>query len=116
MLFMPKSVFEGFTIAIAATIGLKQINYACGLKGLPIHSSFTENLTESLANLHNAKAGSLLLFIPMTAALFTLIMAAPNIPWMVLIPFTHTHTHTHTHTQTHTHTPHLNIHSVIRTM
>lgn len=87
MLFMPKSVFEGFTIAIAATIGLKQINYACGLEGLPIHPSFTEDLTESLANLHNAKAGSLLLFIPMTAALLTLIMAAPNIPWMVLIPF-----------------------------
>lgn len=34
MLFMPKSVFEGFTTAVGLIIGLKQINNAFGLYGL----------------------------------------------------------------------------------
>jgi MFS superfamily sulfate permease-like transporter len=34
MLFMPKSVFEGFTTAVGLIIGLKQINNALGLRGL----------------------------------------------------------------------------------
>jgi len=37
---------QGFTIAIAATIGLKQINYACGLTGLLKHTHFIENVIE----------------------------------------------------------------------
>ena len=32
---MPKSVFEGFTLAVALIIGLKQLNYAFGLHGYP---------------------------------------------------------------------------------
>eukprot|EP01052_Picozoa_sp_SAG31_P023452 SAG31_NODE_1934_length_6875_cov_2.868506_2_plen_140_part_00 len=35
MLFMPKSVFEGFTTAVGFIIGLKQINHACGMLDLP---------------------------------------------------------------------------------
>ena len=34
MLFMPKSVFEGFTTAVGLIIGLKQINNAFGLYSL----------------------------------------------------------------------------------
>ena len=49
-LFMPKSVFEGFTLSVALTIGLKQINYAFGLSGLKPHVKFLDNLWESAAS------------------------------------------------------------------
>ncbi|EKX48565.1 hypothetical protein GUITHDRAFT_136674 [Guillardia theta CCMP2712] len=87
MLFMPKSVFEGFTVAVAFGIGLKQINYACGLHGLHKHEHFIENVWESIKNLPHARMSSLALFVPETILLFVLLKKVPKIPWMVIVPF-----------------------------
>ncbi len=85
-LFMPKSVFEGFTLSVALTIGLKQINYAFGLSGLKPHVEFLDNLWESLSHLNEAQWGSMVLFFPLTIALLLLMKRFPKIPWMVLLP------------------------------
>jgi SulP family sulfate permease len=84
--FMPKSVFEGFTLSVALTIGLKQINYAFGLSGLKSHVEFVDNLWESLVHLNQSQWGSMLLFFPLTAALLLLMKNYPRVPWMVLLP------------------------------
>jgi SulP family sulfate permease len=85
-LFMPKSVFEGFTLSVALTIGFKQINYAFGLTGLKPHVEFLDNLWESLSHLNEAQWGSMVLFFPLTIALLLLMKHYPKIPWMVLLP------------------------------
>ena len=38
---MPKSVFEGFTLAVALIIGFRQIDHAFGLHGYPVSSQKT---------------------------------------------------------------------------
>ena len=85
-LFMPKSVFEGFTLSVALTIGLKQINYAFGLSGLKPHVEFLDNLWESLSHLNQAQLGSMVLFFPLTALLLVLMRKFPKVPWMVFLP------------------------------
>jgi MFS superfamily sulfate permease-like transporter len=85
-LFMPKSVFEGFTLSVALTIGFKQINYAFGLSGLKPHVEFLDNLWESLSHLNEAQWGSMVLFFPLTIALLLLMKHYPKVPWMVLLP------------------------------
>ena len=85
-LFMPKSVFEGFTLSVALTIGLKQINYAFGLSGLASHVEFLDNLWESLSHLNQAQWGSMVLFFPLTIALLFLMRKYPKVPWMVCLP------------------------------
>jgi SulP family sulfate permease len=85
-LFMPKSVFEGFTLSVALTIGFKQINYAFGLSGLKPHVEFLDNLYESLSHLNEAQWGSMVLFFPLTIALLVLMKHYPKVPWMVLLP------------------------------
>eukprot|EP01048_Picozoa_sp_COSAG05_P019532 COSAG05_NODE_3084_length_2337_cov_1.582663_1_plen_436_part_10 len=101
MLFMPKSVFEGFTVAVAFIIGFKQINYAFGLTGLPKHETFIENLWESITNLDNTQMDSFLLFFPQFVVMYLLMRYKPDytfkpgadgksakisLPWMVIIP------------------------------
>jgi SulP family sulfate permease len=85
-LFMPKSVFEGFTLSVALTIGFKQINYAFGLSGLKPHVEFLDNLWESLSHMGEAQWGSMVLFFPLTVALLLLMKHYPKVPWMVLLP------------------------------
>ena len=85
-LFMPKSVFEGFTLSVALTIGFKQINYAFGLSGLKQHVEFLDNLYESLSHLNESQWGSMLLFFPLTIALLLLLKHYPKVPWMVVLP------------------------------
>eukprot|EP00290_Baffinella_frigidus_P043405 CAMPEP_0180279314 /NCGR_PEP_ID=MMETSP0988-20121125/7992_1 /TAXON_ID=697907 /ORGANISM="non described non described, Strain CCMP2293" /LENGTH=693 /DNA_ID=CAMNT_0022251003 /DNA_START=91 /DNA_END=2173 /DNA_ORIENTATION=- len=85
-LLMPRSVFEGFTLAVARMIGLKQINFAFGLTGLPEHEEFVDNVWESLINLDKAQWGSMVLFFPETIALFVLPRLFPTVPWMITIP------------------------------
>lgn len=85
-LLMPKSVFEGFTISVALTIGLKQINYAFGLKGLKTKPSFPETVADSIAHLDHAQWGSMVLFFPQTVALYLLMRFVPKVPWLVIIP------------------------------
>jgi SulP family sulfate permease len=86
VLFLPKSVFEGFTVSVALTIGLKQLNFAFGLSGTITNQSFDINTYDSLAHLNEAKWGSMVLFFPLTIALLVLLKYVPKVPWMIVLP------------------------------
>jgi len=86
LLFMPKAVFEGFTVGVALIIGLKQINFALGLSPAAKHAEFVANLWESLAALGGTRAGSVALFVPELAALLLLMKRVPRVPWAVVLP------------------------------
>lgn len=85
-LLMPKSVFEGFTISVGLTIGLKQLNYAFGLTGLPKHESILSNIGESLGHLDHARWESMVLFFPQAILLYLLMRLVPKVPWLIIIP------------------------------
>ena len=40
IILIPSSVIHGFTLGVAFIIGLNQLNFALGLKNLPVHESF----------------------------------------------------------------------------
>jgi len=86
MLLMPTSVFEGFTVGVALIIGLNQINFACGLKPAVKHEEFVLNIGESLAELGNTKAASLVLFLIQMPLLYILMKKVPKVPWTVIMP------------------------------
>jgi MFS superfamily sulfate permease-like transporter len=86
LLFMPKAVFEGFTVGVALIIGLKQINFALGLSPAAKHAEFVANLWESLAALGGTAPGSVALFVPELAALLLLMERVPRVPWAVVLP------------------------------
>eukprot|EP00927_Polykrikos_kofoidii_P085362 TRINITY_DN926_c0_g1_i4.p1 TRINITY_DN926_c0_g1~~TRINITY_DN926_c0_g1_i4.p1 ORF type:complete len:629 (+),score=74.09 TRINITY_DN926_c0_g1_i4:72-1889(+) len=86
MLFMPKSVFEGFTVAVAIIIGLKQINFACGLNPAKKDKHFYKNVYYSIMTLDETVWSSLIIFAITTPLLFVLMRKVPKIPWTVVIP------------------------------
>lgn len=85
MLFMPTSVFEGFTVAVAIIIGLKQINFACGLNP-PKDKRFYMSVYNSIATLDEIVWSSFIIFAITTPVLFILMRKLPKIPWTVVIP------------------------------
>jgi SulP family sulfate permease len=86
MLFMPTSVFEGFTVGVALIIGLNQINFACGLQPEIKHKHFYMNIYESLIHLDETKWPSLVLFLIQMPTLWYLARRIPKIPWTVVYP------------------------------
>jgi SulP family sulfate permease len=86
LLFMPKYVFEGFTVGVALIIGLKQLDFALGLSPATKHKELVLNVGESFAAFDTAKWESMVLFFPMTPVLFILMRKIPKIPWMVVLP------------------------------
>lgn len=98
MLFMPNSVFEGFTVAVAVIIGLGQLNFALGLTPAVRHPEFILNVHESVKLFKDARWESMVLFFPMVVALYFLMKATipipgtnnvplNKIPWSVILPF-----------------------------
>lgn len=51
IMFIPSSVVHGFTLGVAFIIGLGQMNFALGLKNLPVHEKMLENLHETLLHI-----------------------------------------------------------------
>lgn len=89
-LLMPKCVFEGFTVSIALTIGLSQVDFALGLSsGSPVHihgfeiSPVVSKLLASSQALHTVTVGSVVLFTVSTIGMLLLYRWRPTIPWMV---------------------------------
>jgi len=87
MLYMPNSVFEGFTVAVAVIIGFGQMNFALGLVPAVRHPEFVLNVAESFKIIGDAKPESYSLFIPLFLALYFLMKSKYSyIPWSVLLP------------------------------
>ncbi len=84
LIFIPSSVMHGFTLGVGLIIGLNQINFALGLKGLPAHESFMENLMESVMHVSDAHLPTLGLFFATLALLFLLLRFIPKLPGAVI--------------------------------
>ena len=73
-------------MGVALIIGLKQLDFALGLSPATKHKELVLNVGESFAAFDTAKWESMVLFFPMTPALFLLMRKVPKIPWMVVLP------------------------------
>lgn len=88
IVFIPASVVHGFTLGVAFIIGLNQLNFALGLKGLPVHERFFDNVIESFSHLGQTSGITVALFAVALAAIIALRTYVPKIPGAIAIaPF-----------------------------
>lgn len=88
LVLIPSTVMHGFTLGVALTIGLNQINSALGLSGLPSHEHFFLNVWESISHLSAASFATTLVFVTFLAGLFLCAKRFPKLPpVVVLTPF-----------------------------
>ncbi len=85
IVFIPSSVIHGFTLGVAFIIGLNQLNFATGLKGLPTHERFIENVIESIKHISSTSAIALGLFLCTLALLFIFLKKLPKIPGPIVV-------------------------------
>jgi len=84
LVFIPSSVMHGFTLGVGLTIGLGQINFALGLKGLPPHDTLVLNVFESLMHVGQTEMHTFLLFAVTLGLLFAITRWLPRIPGAVI--------------------------------
>ena len=85
LIFIPGSAVQGFTLSVAATIGFGQFNSALGLKGLPTHAKFLQNLAESFRHIGSLDWPTTITFLLFIVGLFVLVRAVPRIPGAILL-------------------------------
>jgi sulfate permease, SulP family len=85
LIFIPSSVIHGFTMGVAFIIGLNQLNFALGLKNLPLHREFIHNVVESLSHVWYAHIETLLIFSSFFIALSIMRIWLPTLPGAILL-------------------------------
>src|SRR3989338_2375116 len=85
LIFIPSSVIHGFTLGVAFIIALNQLNFALGLKGLPVHESFIENIVESLKHFSSFDPFTVGLFVAGLIFLFVLLKVSPKFPGPIFL-------------------------------
>lgn len=84
LIFIPSSVMHGFTLGVGLTIGLGQMNFALGLKGLPVHETLLQNFLESLRHAAEMDAYTVALFTATLCLLFLIARFFSRIPGAVI--------------------------------
>ncbi|MEI6480346.1 MAG: SulP family inorganic anion transporter [bacterium] len=85
IVFIPSSVVHGFTLAVAVTIALGQVNFALGLSGLSKHESLIGNFFESLKHISSIYWPAFIVFFISLVILFALFKYAPKFPGAIAI-------------------------------
>lgn len=85
LVFVPASVLHGFTLGVALTIGLNQLNFALGLTGLVKHEALTDNLMESLNHVSEFSLITLIIFLVFLGGLFLFAKLMPRMPGAVIL-------------------------------
>lgn len=85
LILVPSSVIHGFTLGVAFIIGLNQLNFALGLRGLPIHEKFSGNLLESLKHVPDASLPAVATFVLFFAALLAFKKYVPKLPGAIFL-------------------------------
>ncbi|NTW30815.1 MAG: SulP family inorganic anion transporter [Candidatus Moranbacteria bacterium] len=85
LILVPSSVIHGFTLGVAFIIGLNQLNFALGLKGLPAHEKFSGNLLESLKHIPDASLPAVAIFVLFFAALLAFKKYVPKLPGAIFL-------------------------------
>lgn len=85
IVLIPSSVVHGFTLGVALIIGLNQLNFALGLKGLQVHEHFLQNVMESFRHISQFDTGTVILFSVSLALLFCFSRLVPKIPGAIIV-------------------------------
>lgn len=85
IVLIPSSVVHGFTLGVALIIGLNQLNFAFGLKDLPVHKHFLQNVMESFKHVGQFDVGAVILFLVSTGVIFTFSKLIPKIPGPIIV-------------------------------
>ncbi|MEI6296351.1 MAG: SulP family inorganic anion transporter [bacterium] len=85
LILIPSSVIHGFTLGVAFIIGLGQFNFAFGLRGLPVHESFFENMIESFKNVGNTSFIAFFVFIIFFIGLLLFKKYVPKLPGAIIL-------------------------------
>jgi SulP family sulfate permease len=85
LVFVPASALHGFTLGVALTIGLNQLNFALGLSGLPKHEKLADNLLESLHHFGEMSFMALMVFLVSLTMLFIFSKLTPKMPGAVIL-------------------------------
>ncbi|RJQ33064.1 SulP family inorganic anion transporter [Candidatus Parcubacteria bacterium] len=88
IILIPSSVIHGFTLGVAFIIGLNQLNFALGLKGLTPHEHLIKNVAESISHISQVHLWTLAVFFITLAILFVFLKLIPKIPGPIIVaPF-----------------------------
>ena len=85
IIFIPSSVVHGFTLAVAVTLALGQVNFALGLSGLQKHESLIGNFIESLRHLGSIYWPAFIVFFVSLIILSAFFKYAPKFPGAVAV-------------------------------
>jgi SulP family sulfate permease len=85
IVFIPASVVHGFTLGVAFIIALNQLNFALGLKGLPVHERFFDNVIESFSHIGQADMTTFILFAVALGVIVALKKYVPRIPGVIAV-------------------------------
>jgi SulP family sulfate permease len=83
--FVPASALHGFTLGVAVTIGLNQLNFALGLSGLTKHEKLTDNILESIRHISNASPTVSVIFAIFLIGLFAFSRWLPKVPGAIVL-------------------------------
>jgi SulP family sulfate permease len=84
IVLIPSSVENGFTLGVAITLTLSQLNFALGLPYVHPKESFIETVWENLRLYEQANLYACLMFACTFVILFLLAYKWPKIPWVIL--------------------------------
>jgi len=85
LILVPSSVIHGFTLGVAFIIGLNEFNFALGLKGLPSHEKFSENLLESFRHIPEISLPAFAIFLLFLAGLIVFKRFVPKLPGAIFL-------------------------------
>ncbi|MDD5084124.1 MAG: SulP family inorganic anion transporter [Candidatus Moranbacteria bacterium] len=85
LVFVPASALHGFTMGVALTIGLNQLNFALGLSELPKHEKLIDNLVESMYHVGDFSPVTLGIFLIFLMGLFLFAKWTPKMPGAVIL-------------------------------
>lgn len=88
LVLIPNTVMYGFSLGVALTIGLNQLNAAFGLSGLPVHEHFFMNVWESAVHLGSMSFATAFVFAGFLGTIFLCAKRFPALPPVVaMTPF-----------------------------
>jgi len=85
LVLVPATVMHGFSLGVALIIGLGQLNFAFGLKGLAKHSEFIANVIETFSNISSTDLATGGVFLFFLLALFAIVKWLPKIPAIIAV-------------------------------
>lgn len=86
IIYIPANTIHGFTLGVALTIAMGQLNFALGLQNLPIHEHTVENFGESITHLGQTSLAAAITFGVFLALMFVITKISNKLPKILQLP------------------------------